>query len=263
MMDLLIIASAIVMAFVLAALISWKGGLPKKVVLFWGIVIGIAAGFIVDLLIPQGFLIIILIADFIAIVILGAFIIALRFYRDPERVPPETKRVILAPADGKIKYIKSFGKNTIPSSEKNNHPIPLDEFTGTEFIRNNGQIVGIGMSVLDVHVNRAPIAGKIILSKHISGLFLSLKNPDALLRNERATLIIDNGEFRIGIVLIASRLVRKIVMYKKEGDLTFIGERIGMIKFGSQTDVLLPELVTITVSPGEQVYAGQTIIGKY
>jgi phosphatidylserine decarboxylase len=262
-MDLLGILSAVVMAFVLAAIISWKGGLPKKIVLCWGIVIGIAAGLIVDLLIPQVFFILIIIADFIAIIIIGIFIIALRFYRDPERIPPETKRIILAPADGKVKYIKTFEKNSIPSSEKNHHTIPLDEFTGTEFIKNNGQIVGIGMSVLDVHVNRAPVAGKIILTKHISGLFLSLKNPDALLRNERATLVIDNGEFRIGIVLIASRLVRKIVIYKPEGDLVTIGERIGMIKFGSQTDVIMPESVTITVKPGEQVYAGQTIIGKY
>jgi phosphatidylserine decarboxylase len=263
MMDLLVIFSAVLMAFVLAAIISWKGGLPKKVVLFWGIVIGIAAGLIVNLVIPQAHFIVVVIAEFIAIILLGVLMIALRFYRDPERIPPEAKRVILAPADGKIKYIKTFEKNSIPASEKNHHSIPLDEFSGTDFIKNNGQIVGIGMSILDVHVNRAPIAGKIILSKHISGIFLSLKNPDALLRNERATLVIDSGEFRIGIVLIASRLVRKIVIYKQEGDQLTIGERLGMIKFGSQTDVIMPESVTITVKPGEQVYAGQTIIGKY
>ena len=262
-MDLLIIFCAVVMAFVLAAIISWKGGLPKKVVWIWGIMIGIAAGLIVGLLVPQFPFIGILIADFIAVIILGIFVIAMRFYRDPDRIPPDTKRVILSPADGKIKYIKTFEKNTIPSSEKNGHTIPLDEFTGTDVINNNGQIVGIGMSVLDVHVNRAPVAGKIILSHHISGLFLSLKHPDALLRNERATLIIDNGEFRIGIVLIASRLVRKIVMYKHEGEQVTIGERIGMIKFGSQSDVIMPESVIITVKIGEQVYAGQTIIGKY
>ena len=262
-MDLLVFFSAVLMALILAAIISWKGGLPKKVVLVWGIVIGIITGLFVNLLVPQVSFIAIIIADFFVITLLGVFIIAMRFYRDPDRIPPETKRVILAPADGKVKYIKTFEKNTIPSSEKNGRTIPLDEFTGTEFIKNKGQIVGIGMSILDVHVNRAPIAGKIILSKHISGLFLSLKHPDALLRNERATLIIDNGELIIGIVLIASRLVRKIVIYTHEGELATIGERIGMIKFGSQTDVIIPESVTITVQAGEQVYAGQTIIGKY
>jgi len=262
MMDLLVIFSAVFMASGLAAFISWKGGLPKSV-LFWGIVIGISAGLIVDLFIPQAHFIVIAIAEFIAIILLGVLMIALRFYRDPERITPEAKRVILAPADGKIKYIKTFEKNSIPASEKNHHSIPLDEFSGTDLIKNNGQIVGIVMSILDVHVNRAPIAGKIILSKHISGVFLSLKNPDAPLRNERATLVIDSGEFRIGIVLIASRLVRKIVIYKPEGDQLTGGERIGMIKFGSQTDVIMPESVTITVKPGEQVYAGQTIIGTY
>lgn len=262
-MDLLGILYAVILAVVPAAIISWKGGLPKKVVLFWAVVIGLAGGIIAELLIPPVFFIVRLIVAGVVIVVLGILMIALRFYRDPERQSPEINRVILAPADGKIKYIKRYEKNSIPSSEKNNKVIPLDEFTGTEFMNQNGLIVGIGMSVLDVHVNRAPVAGKIVLKKHISGLFLSLKNPTALLRNERATLVIDNGEFLIGIVLIASRLVRKIVIYKQDGDLVTLGERIGMIKFGSQTDVIIPELMTITVKPGEQVYAGQTVIARY
>jgi phosphatidylserine decarboxylase len=262
-MDLFGILSAVAMASVLAAIISWKGGLSRKIVLFWGIIIGIVAGLIVALLLPQSFFIVILVADFITVIILGVFMISLRFYRDPERIPPETNRVILAPADGRVKYIKTFEKNSIPFSEKNHHTIPLGEFTGTEIIKNSGQIVGIGMSILDVHVNRAPVDGKIILKKYIPGLFLSLKNPDALIRNERATIIIDNGEFTVGVILIASRLVRKIVLYNQEGDMVSIAERIGMIKFGSQTDIIVPGSVTITVKPGEQVYAGQTIIGKY
>jgi phosphatidylserine decarboxylase len=116
------------------------------------------------------------------------------------------------------------------------------------------------MSILDVHVNRAPVTGTITFVKHTSGLYLSLKKFEAFVQNERAAFLIDAGGFRIGIVLIASRVVRKIVEYKKEGDQVKAGERIGMIKFGSQTDLIVPSTVKINVREGDKVYAGETVI---
>jgi phosphatidylserine decarboxylase len=121
------------------------------------------------------------------------------------------------------------------------------------------------MNILNVHVNRSPIDGKIVLQKYIKGSFLSLRRPEAETCNERVTTIIDNGQFKIAMIQIASRLVRRIVSYLKEGDMVAIGQRIGMIAFGSQVDVAIPQLenLKITVKPGDRVRAGVSIVARH
>ncbi len=125
-----------------------------------------------------------------------------------------------------------------------------------------GFLVGIAMNYLDVHVNRAPIAGRIRLLHHIKGAFLSLKRREAVLENERVLTVIDNGRFQIGVVQIASRLVRKIVPYVKEGADLQLGDRLGCIRFGSQVDVVLPHLpnLQVAVRPDMKIKAGVSIL---
>ena len=96
-------------------------------------------------------------------------------------------------------------------------------------------------------------------------MFISLKKKEAVVQNERAFIVIDIGNFKVGIVLIASRLVRKIVMYIRDGQEVQRGERIGMIRFGSQADLILPNLpsLRIQVTPGEKVKAGISILATF
>ncbi len=121
------------------------------------------------------------------------------------------------------------------------------------------------MNILNVHVNRAPIEGKITLCKRTKGRFMSLRKQESEILNERVTTVISNGTFSVGVIQISSRLVRKIVSYFKKGDRLKIGQRLGAIVFGSQVDVVIPELnnLEIEVNPGEKVKAGISVIARY
>lgn len=200
--------------------------------------------------------------------VIGATSISLllwRFYRDPERIPPEDENVILSPADGTIIYVKKIEDGEIPLSEKNGRKFPLNDFIQSNVLQSGGHLIGIAMNYLDVHVNRAPIAGRISLLKHIKGLFISLKKKEAVIQNERVLIVIENGHFNVGIVQIASRLVRKIIPYLREGNEVRSGQRVGVIRFGSQVDVILPDLpsLSIEVSPGGKVKAAISILARF
>lgn len=185
-----------------------------------------------------------------------------RFFRDPERRVPEAEGVIVSPADGTVIYVKPIRQGQIPFAEKQGRTCSLVEFVQADVLPQGGFLVGIAMNYLDVHVNRAPIAGRIRLLHHIKGVFLSLKRREAVLENERILTVIDNGRFQIGVVQIASRLVRKIVPYVKEGADLQQGDRLGCIRFGSQVDVVLPHLpnLRVTVTPGMKIKAGTSIL---
>ncbi len=199
------------------------------------------------------------------VLFITAVTILLFFFRDPERIPPKKERNIISPADGEIVYVKEIKRGEFPFSIKNKNHIPLTELTKEEFISSGGFQVGIGMNFLNVHVNRAPIAGKIIRLKRIPGKFYSLKKISSLLENERVCTIICGGNINVAIVQIASRLVRRIIPFIKEGDIVEFGQRIGMIRFGSQVDLLIPNerKVKILVKEKDEVKAGQTIIARY
>jgi phosphatidylserine decarboxylase len=194
--------------------------------------------------------------------LLAAAALAYRFYRDPERSPPEGEDVIVSPADGEVLYVQETRGGNLPVSSKHGRAYSLRELTKTEFAHQDAVVVGIGLSLLDVHVNRAPIAGRISLLRRFPGRFGSLRRPEMLFENERATVVIERDDLQLAVVMIASRLVRRIVAWISEGEYVARGERIGMIRFGSQVDLVLPcgEDLRVTVRPGQRVRAGESTI---
>jgi len=120
------------------------------------------------------------------------------------------------------------------------------------------------MSFLDVHVIRMPITGRVSVLKQVPGIFMSLKRPEAVARNERLSMLIEGENVTLAVILIASRLIRRIVPFVSEGDHLQRGERTGMIRLGSQVDVVLPleRIEAVTVSTGDAVVAGVTPIAR-
>lgn len=186
-----------------------------------------------------------------------------RFWRTPIRSIKAKKGELVSPADGNVIYIKEFEAGEVPISIKNGLNATLSEITQTNLINHAGWLIGINMTPFDVHKNCIPIEGEIKLVKHIKGKFLSLKDPSALVQNERVTVVIESASSEIfGIVQTASRLVRRIDTYVKEGQKVKQGDWYGMIRFGSQVDILIPKHYAIQIEVGQQVFAKSTIIAK-
>ena len=161
------------------------------------------------------------------------------FFRDPRRATPSDPAIVVAPADGRVTRVRIAGND------------------------NHGEsLVSIFLSPLDVHVNRAPIAGTIEHIEYRPGKFLMATNERSRDENEQNTLTIANQEITVKCSQIAGILARRIVCWKRESDRVECGERFGMIKFGSRTDVILPNTVQILVKEGMHVRGGVTIIGK-
>ncbi len=165
--------------------------------------------------------------------ILGAF--CLYFFRDPERQVP-AGAVAVAPADGKIVAI-------VPDAAGANR-------------------VSIFLNIFDVHVNRSPIAGKIACIKYQKGQFLVASKEQASHSNEQNILTVQGDGTRVVFKQIAGLIARRIVCYKKVGDIVETGERIGLIKFGSRVDVFLGPEWEIAVHVGKRVAAGSSIIAR-
>ena len=160
------------------------------------------------------------------------------FFRDPKRVPPVDPDVVVSPADGKVTRI---GPAT-PGADST--------------------VVSIFLSPLDVHINRSPIPGKIVDVLYSPGKFLMATNEKASLVNEQNALTIQGEKITVVCKQIAGILARRIVCWKAEGDNLGLGERFGMIKFSSRTDVLLPANVKVMVKEGDRVRGGTTVIGR-
>ncbi|KAF5054944.1 Phosphatidylserine decarboxylase proenzyme [anaerobic digester metagenome] len=186
----------------------------------------------------------------------------IRFWRTPKRKITAGKNEIISPADGNIIYIRKIEAGETPISVKNGQLNSLDELTKTSLLATPCWLIGINMTPWDVHKNCAPIDGKVTLNLHTKGAFLSLKKFDALTQNERNTYVIDNGSLKLGVVQIASKGVRRIDSYVNTSDLVKRGDWLGMIRFGSQVDVILPYDCKIKVKFGQQIYAAKTIIGS-
>lgn len=184
------------------------------------------------------------------------------FFRDPERHPPGDPGAIVSPADGTVVYVKEITAGHFPFAVKNKNKIPLREFSQENLISDRGIQIGIAMNYLNVHVNRSPIDGVVKMLEPIPGKFLSLKHIHALLENERTLIVFENSNLKIGIVQIASRLVRRIVPYVQQGQIVGQGQRIGMIKFGSQVDLLVPYRpdLTVQVNVGDELVAGESVV---
>ncbi len=161
------------------------------------------------------------------------------FFRDPKRVPPSDPDVVVSPADGRVTRIG-------PAAAGADAP----------------NVISIFLSPLDVHINRSPIPGKIVDMIYSPGKFLMATNEKASLVNEQNALTIQGEKITVVCKQIAGILARRVVCWKGKGDSLGLGERFGMIKFSSRTDVLLPANVKITVKEGERVRGGTTVIGR-
>ena len=190
-------------------------------------------------------------------------IILFLFFRDPQRTPPNISNALVSPADGTIIYIKKIPKGELLQSEKKGNILIYNELVKTDLSKFELWQVGISLLFTDVHINRSPISGQVYLLNHRPGKFLSLRHKDAVNINERQSIVIENENITIGLVQIASRLVRRIESYISEKEKIQIGQKIGMIKFGSQVDIFIPveKVSDIKVKIGEYVVAGETVIG--
>lgn len=259
----MLLGVGLALLFLLPPAIKWE--LRLAWVLPWAVAVGGVVGFLAGRFFPAARSASGMAAQAGIILLLSALVLAWRFFRDPERKPPIHPHAILSPADGIVLYIHAFERGEIPGGKKDKGHYSLRDFTRSDLFANGGTVIGIGMSFLDVHVNRAPVAGRVEEVRRIPGRFLSLKRPEALTQNERALTVFRTSDGHpVGMVQIASRLVRRIVSYVKPGDMVTAGRRVGMIKFGSQVDVILPTDLNaqIRCSVGRQVYAGLTVLAE-
>ena len=172
---------------------------------------------------------------------LAALFIAF-FFRNPRRNIPAQQNAILSPADGKIIYV--------------------GEWTEERFLKQRALKVSIFMSIFDVHLNRAPVAGRVLERNYHPGRFLVASREKSSLLNEQNALILETEDrFKILLVQIAGFIARRIVCYADTGDTVKQGEIFGLIRFGSRVDLYLPPEVKPLVSIGQHVKGGESIIG--
>ncbi len=160
------------------------------------------------------------------------------FFRDPQREIPNGPGVVVSPADGKV-----------------------TEAEWIETVSGSKLRLSIFLNVFDVHVNRSPVGGMVTAVEYRGGQYMNAMNPESALANEQTLVIVDTGEYTVEFKQIAGLLARRIVCNVKVGDKLRRGQRVGMIKFGSRTDVLLPADATLKVKVGDRVKGGSSILG--
>lgn len=166
------------------------------------------------------------------------------FFRDPERIVPMREGLVVSAADGRISAIEEV----VPPKELSLGAEPVTR-------------VSVFLSVFDVHINRAPIAGRILRSVYVPGLFLNAELDKASEENERRALVIESGGgHQIGVVQIAGLVARRILTFVGEGQAIGKGERIGLIRFGSRVDVYLPKGIAPLVCVGQTAIGGETVL---
>ncbi len=168
------------------------------------------------------------------------------FFRDPPRVTPVSDGLVVSPADGVVCSIGSFAP-------------PPELGLGTDPM----QRVCVFMSVFDCHVNRAPVTGRIAKIAYKPGLFVNADLDKASEDNERNGLIIEANQGRFGVVQVAGLIARRIVSFVKEGQSLGVGDRFGLIRFGSRVDVYMPAGARILVGLGSKTVAGETVLADY
>jgi len=180
------------------------------------------------------------------IVAVGAAILTLFvswFFRNPSRVVPQGPRLVVAPGDGKV--------------------ISIEEEFEPRFIKDRSIRISIFLNVFDVHINRVPCEGVIEDVQYQPGLFLVASKPDATLRNEQNALMIRTVQgVKVLCVQVAGLIARRIVCWVSPRDRAVLGERFGLIRFGSRMDTFLPVGTAIKVAVGDRVKGGETILGE-
>ncbi len=172
------------------------------------------------------------------------------FFRDPLRTTPKGEGLIVAPADGLVTMITRVSPPREMQGEDGLGPEPLTR-------------ISIFMSVFDVHINRTPIPGEIRRVVYISGKFLNADLDKASEENERQHILVEGRDgMRVGFTQIAGLVARRIVPWVKPGDFVGVGQRVGLIRFGSRVDVYLPAGATPAVLLGQRTIAGETLVGR-
>lgn len=180
--------------------------------------------------------------------LLGITICVAAFFRDPIRTTPRGEDLIVSPADGLVTMIA-------------NVPVPQELVSDLSAVRLTR--ISVFMSVFDVHINRAPIAGTIRQVVYISGKFLNADLDKASDENERQHFVVEGYDGRkVGFTQIAGLVARRIMGFAKVGDMVAAGQRIGLIRFGSRVDVYLPVGYAPQVALGQRTIAGETILAR-
>ena len=168
------------------------------------------------------------------------FLFCINFFRDPKRIIPMGDNIIISPADGKIVKVEEINDPDI----------------------GDAKLVSIFLNVFNVHVNRVPIDGTVISSIYRSGKFLAAFDHKASDENEQVITIISHKTGNYKVKQIAGLIARRIICYAKEGLKLHKGGRLGFIRFGSRTDLIMPSNIKLNVKLGEKVKGGETIIGE-
>jgi phosphatidylserine decarboxylase len=179
--------------------------------------------------------------------VLVFWLFILYFFRDPDRDIPSSRKALLSPADGKVTYVGE---------------VEEADFPGGRAFR-----ISIFLSIFDVHVNRIPRTSQVVSLRYFPGRFLDARNPECGVHNEQLWIDLEESDppRRIRIKQISGAIARRIVCWLKPGQTVWAGERLGMIKFGSRTDVYVPldEAMEVNVKVGDRVRGGSTILLKF
>jgi phosphatidylserine decarboxylase len=181
-------------------------------------------------------------SGWLSLLFLVLILYTLFFFRDPDRNSPADPNAIVAAADGVVKDIS--------------------EVEETEVLKTKMRRVGIFLSIFDVHTNRAPIDGRILYRRHHEGLCLDARSPDCSEKNEAMTWAFENPRATLVVRQLTGAIARRIVAWADVGDQLAKGERFGMIRFGSRTEVYLPLAANVLVKVGDHVAGGSTIIAR-
>lgn len=176
------------------------------------------------------------------------------FFRNPDREIPGDEGTVVSPADGLVMVVRKVDLAMIDG---------YSNWVGASGpVSGEGTQVTIFLSVFDVHVNRSPVGGRIIHSEYRPGKFLVASLERATQENEQQILTVKNERLTVVFRLIAGLIARRIVLWKYEGEEVSRGERVGLIRFGSRVDLILPPSVEVVVRKGERVLGGSSVIGK-
>lgn len=189
------------------------------------------------------FIVAFFVIKWLSLLFLVLALFSLYFFRDPERNIPDCKNRIVSPADGTVLKIETQVEEPLFFQRKVNR-------------------ISIFMSLFDVHVNRAPIAGKIVFVKYNPGKFFNASLDKASKYNESNFSVIEGENFVVGVKQISGVIARRIVFFKDVGDEVQCGERLGVIKFGSRVELYYEGDVKFMIKAGDKVKAGETIIGE-
>ena len=182
------------------------------------------------------------VSPWLSLIFLLLIIYTFAFFRDPERLTPAEENVVVAAADGTVTDI-----------------IEIDE---PEVLKTKTRRIGIFLSVFNVHTNRMPVGGRVIYRQHRKGLFLDARRPECSEKNESMTWAFQNSRITVVVKQLTGAIARRIVGWANVGDELEKGDRFGMIRFGSRTEVYLPLNATVVVKVGDKVAGGSSVIAR-